>query len=139
MASLRILLSAVSLSITMLLWPPTSPAGPAGPKSCAELMNDIYKQVEALDYVEHAVTDEAVKARTRGKAQEYINDSLPAFKAACPTEAKSIKDLENGNYLKKLAAEREKRKKARRHVKAAGGYTGGAGQDEDLEDLEVQR
>ena len=139
MASLRILLSAVSLSITMLLWPPTSPAGPAGPKSCVELMNDIYKQVESLDFVEHAVTDEAVKARTRGKAQEYINDSLPAFKAACPTEAKSIKDLENGNYLKKLAAEREKRKKALRRIKATAGFTSSAGQDEDLEDLEFQR
>jgi hypothetical protein len=120
MASLRMLLSAVSLSITMLLWPPTSPAAP---KSCAENMNEIYKRVNL-----HFIMGE-------GKAQEVINDSLPAFKAACPTEAKSIKDLENGNYLKKLAAEREKRKKAHRHVKD----TGGAGQDEDLEDLEVQR
>lgn len=135
MASLRMLLFAVSLSITMLLWPPTSPAGP---KSCAELMNEIYKRVESLDFHDFR-TNEGKKASVRGKAQEYINDSLPAFKAACPTEAKSIKDLENGNYLKKLAAEREKRKKARRHVKTGGGYTGGAGQDEDLEDLEIQR
>ena len=124
MASLRILLSAVSLSITMLLWPPTSPAGP---KSCAENMNAIYKRV-SLDFI---ISEEM--------AQEAINDSLPAFKAACPTEAKSIKDLENGNYLKKLAAEREKRKKALRRVKTGGGYTSGAGQDEDLEDLEIQR
>ncbi len=43
MASLRMLLSAVSLSITLLLWPPASPAGPAGPKSCRELMNDFYE------------------------------------------------------------------------------------------------
>lgn len=124
MASLRMLLSAVSLSITLLLWPPASPAGP---KSCAELMNEIYKRVKL-----HFIMGER-------QAQEVINDSLPAFKAACPTEAKSIKDLENGKYLKKLAAEREKQKKAWRHVKGAGGYTGGAGQDEDLEDLEIQR
>ena len=124
MASLRMLLSAVSLTITMLLWPPTSPAGP---KSCAELMNEIYKRVSL-----HFIMGE-------GKAQEIINDSLPAFKAACPTEAKSIKDLENGNYLKKLVAEREKQKKALRHVKGSAGFTGGAGQDEDLEDLEIQR
>ncbi|HSA62059.1 MAG TPA: hypothetical protein VLE03_07450 [Nitrospiraceae bacterium] len=124
MASLRMLLSAVSLSITLLLWPPASPAGP---KSCAELMNEIYERVKL-----HFIMGER-------QAQEVINDSLPAFKAACPTEAKSIKDLENGNYLKKLAAEREKQKKAWRHVKGAGGYTGGAGQDEDLEDLEIQR
>lgn len=124
MASLRILLSAVSLSITILLWPPTSPAGP---KSCAENMNEIYKRVSLYFIMSEA------------KAQEVINDSLPAFKAACPTEAKSIKDLENGNYLKKLAAEREKLKKALRRVKTGGGYTGGAGQDEDLEDLEIQR
>lgn len=132
MASLRMLLSAVSLSITMLLWPPASPAGPekagsGGAKSCAELMNEIYKRVDLYFIM------------GEGKAQEVINDSLPAFKAACPTEAKSIKDLENGNYLKKLAAEREKRNKAWRHVKAAGGFTATAGQDEDLEDLEIQR
>ena len=83
-------------------------------------------------------TNEVEKASVR-KTQEYIKDTLPAFKAACPTEANSIRDLENGNYLKKLAAEREKRKKAWRHVKAAGGFTGGAGQDGDLEDLEIQR
>jgi hypothetical protein len=137
MSSLRMLFSVVSLSITMLVWPE---AGSDAAKSCAENMKDIYKQVESLDFVEHAVTDEVVKARTRGKAQEYINDSLPAFKAACPTEAKSIKDLENGNYLKKLAAMREKRKKALRHVKdSAPSMHGGAGEDQDLEDLEVQR
>lgn len=120
MASLRMLLSAVSLSITMLLWPPTSPAAP---KSCAENMNEMYKRVDVYFMM------------SEGKAQEYINDTLPAFKGACPGEAKSIKDLENGNYLKKLTAAREKRKKAHRHVKD----TGGAGQDEDLEDLELQR
>lgn len=135
MASLRMLLSAVSLSITLLLWPPTSPAGP---KSCAELMNDIYKQVEFEDLHDY-LQNELKKASVQGKAQEYINNTLPAFKAACPTEAKSIKDLENGNYLKKLAAEREKRQKAWRHVKVSGGFIGTAGQDEDLEDLEIQR
>ena len=45
MASLRMLLSAVSLSITMLLWPE---AGSGGAKSCAENMNEIYKRVESL-------------------------------------------------------------------------------------------
>ena len=125
MASLRMLLSAVSLTITMLLWPPTSPAGP---KSCAELMNEIYKRV-SLYFI-----------MSEGKAQEVINDSLPAFKAACPTEAKSIKDLENGNYLKKLAAERDKQKKALRHVKGgADPYPALYKDDEDLEDLEIQR
>jgi hypothetical protein len=114
MASLRILLSGVSLSITMLLWPQ---AGSGAAKSCAENMNEIYKQVESLDFVDH-VTNEEKKASVRGKAQEYINDTLPAFKAACPTEAKSIKALENGQYLRKLATEREKRKKALRHIKS---------------------
>lgn len=135
MASLWMLLSAVSLSITMLLWPE---AGSGGAKSCAENMNEIYKRVESLDFVDH-VTNEEKKASVRGKAQEYINDTLPAFKAACPTEAKSIKDLEDGRYLRKLVAEREKRKKALRHIKATAGFTGTAGQDEDLEDLEIQR
>jgi hypothetical protein len=101
-------------------------------------MNDIYKQVEFEDLHDY-LQNELKKASVQGKAQEYINNTLPAFKAACPTEAKSIKDLENGNYLKKLAAEREKRKKAWRHVKASGGFIGTAGQDEDLEDLEIQR
>mgnify|MGYP001607868533 CR=1 FL=1 len=135
MASLRMLLFAVSLSITMLLWPPTSPAGP---KSCAELMDEIYKQVESLDFHDFLINN-VKKASVRGKAQEYINDSLPAFKAACPTEANSIKDLENGNYLKTLAATREKKKKALRHVKTTGEYPSGAGQDENLEILEIQR
>ena len=138
MARLRMLLSAVSLSlsITMLLWPA---AGSGAPKSCAENMNEIYKQVETLDLHDH-LTNEAKKASVRGNAQEYINDTLPAFKAACPTEANSIKDLENGNYLKKLAAEREKRRKAFARIKAAsGGFSDGPGEDRDLEDLEVQR
>jgi len=74
-----------------------------------------------------------------GKAQEVINDSLPAFKAACPTEAKSIKDLENGNYLKELAAQLKKLKKSRGHVKDGGIISGGPGEDRDLEDLEVLR
>jgi len=134
MASLRMLLSAVSLSITLLLWPPTSPAGP---KSCAELMNDIYKQVEFEDLHDY-LQNELKKASVQGKAQEYINNTLPAFKAACPTEAKSIKDLENGNYLKKLAAERQKREKALRHIKTPP-YGSGAGEDRDLDDLEIQR
>jgi len=133
MASLRILLSAVSLSITMLLWPPTSPAGP---KSCAELMKEFYEQVARADSHDHLQKELGKDFRT---AQEYIKEKLPALKAACPGEAKSIRDIENGNYLKKLAAEREKRKKAHRHVKTAGGYSGGAGEDEDLEGLEILR
>ena len=98
-------------------------------------MNEIYKQVETLDLHDH-LTNEAKKASVRGKAQEYINDTLPAFKAACPTEAKSITDLENGNYLKKLAAIREKRKRhfvILRQVPASPALR----HDEDLEDLEV--
>ncbi|HTK87277.1 MAG TPA: hypothetical protein VL329_06075 [Nitrospiraceae bacterium] len=102
-------------------------------------MNDIYKRVQALD-MDDNLTNVLAKASVRGKAQEYINDTLPAFKAACPTEANSIKDLENGNYLKKLAAEREKRRKAFARIKAAsGGFSDGPGEDRDLEDLEVQR
>jgi hypothetical protein len=124
MASLRMLLSAVSLSITMLLWPQ---AGSGSAKSCAENMNEIYERVSLRFIVDGE------------KVQEFINDSLPAFKAACPTEAKSIKDLEDGRYLRKLVAEREKRKKALRHIKATAGFTGTGGQDEDLEDLEIQR
>ena len=124
MASLRILLSVVSLSIIMLLWPPTSPAGP---KSCADNMKELYERVNFWFIMGSE------------KAQEFIKENLPALKAACPTEANSIKDLENGNYLKKLVAKRERDKKAHRHIKSGAGFTGGAGQDEDLEDLEIQR
>jgi hypothetical protein len=89
-------------------------------------MNEIYKRVSL-----RFITDGE-------KVQEFINDTLPAFKAACPTEAKSIKDLENGNYLKKLVAERQKREKALRHIKTPP-YGSGAGEDRDLDDLEIQR
>jgi hypothetical protein len=126
MATLRMLLCAVSLSITVLLWPPT---GSAEPKSCADNMNEIYKEVKLLA-LDDDIINELKKASVWGKAQEYINDTLPAFKAACPTEAKSIKDLENGNYLKTLAAIREKEKKALRHIKDSAGFTGGSGSNE---------
>ena len=134
MASLRMLLSAVLLSVTMLAWPQ---AGSGAAKSCTENMNDIYKQVESLDFVDY-VTNKEKKASVSAKTQEYLTDTLPAFKAACPTEAKSIKDLENGNYLKKLAAIRKKREKAERHIKAPA-FGSGAGEDRDLDDLELQR
>ena len=124
MASLRMFLSAVLLSSTMLVWPQ---AGSGAAKSCAENMNDIYKRVSL-----RFITDDE-------KVQDFIKEILPAFKAACPTEAKSIKDLEDGRYVRRLVAEREKRKKALRHIKATVGFTGSGGQDEDLEDLEVQR
>lgn len=124
MASLRMLFSAVLLSSTMLVWPQ---AGSGAAKSCAENMNDIYKRVSL-----RFITDDE-------KVQDFIKEILPAFKAACPTEAKSIKDLEDGRYVRQLVAEREKRKKALRHIKATVGFTGSGGQDEDLEDLEVQR
>jgi hypothetical protein len=131
------LLSAVSLSITMLLWPPTSPAGPAGPKSCAELVKEFYEQVERSDFHDYLQKEMGKDFRT---AQEYIKEKLPALKAACPTEANSIRDIENGNYLKKLAAEREKRKKARRHIKTSGDSPNTGGKEDDLEgQLEVQR
>lgn len=134
MASLRTVLSAVSLFITMLLWPPTTQAEP---KSCAENMNKIYKEVESLDFLDY-VTNKEKKTSISAKTQEYLKDTLPAFKAACPTEAKSIKDLENGNYLKQLAAIRQKREKALRHIKAPA-FGSGAGEDRDLDDLELQR
>ncbi len=51
------------------------------------------------------------KASVSTKTQEYLKDTLPALKAACPTEANSIRDLENGNYLKKLAADTSETKK----------------------------
>jgi hypothetical protein len=126
MASLRMLLSVVTLSIAMLVWPPTTQAEP---KSCAENMKTIYKEVESLDFLDY-VTNKEKKASVSAKTQEYLKDTLPAFKAACPTEAKSIKDLENGNYLKTLAAIREKEKKALRHIKYSAGFTGGSGSNE---------
>lgn len=137
MAYWRILLSAVSLSTTMLLWPSSSPAGP---KSCAELMTDIYKRVQLLDLMDNS-TNQAAKASTSRKTHDYISDTLPAFKATCPgpEEARSIEDLENGRYLSKLAAEREKRRKAHRHIKTSGGFTGEDRGDGNLEDLEIQR
>lgn len=135
MANWRILRSAVSLSITMLLWPSASPAGP---KSCAELMKELYEQVGRLD-LHDSLQNEMKKASVHGRAQEYIKENLPALKAACPTEANSIKDLENGNYLKKLEAQRKRQKKAHRHVKDGGIISGGPGEDRDLEDLEIQR
>ena len=138
MASLRMLLSAVSLSITLLLWPPVSPAGPAGPKSCKELMNDFYEHLGEADLHDYLQKKMGKDFRT---AQEYIKEKLPALKAACPTEANSIRDIENGSYLKKLAAERKKREKSHRHIKTGGGepYYGSAGDDTDLDDLEIQQ
>jgi hypothetical protein len=133
MASLRILLSAVSLSITMLLWPPASSAGP---KSCAELMKEFYEQVKRSDFHDYLQKEMGKDFRT---AQEYIKEKLPALKAACPTEANSIRDIENGNYLKKLAAKRERDKKAHRHIKSGAGFTGEVAQDTDGEDFEIQR
>ena len=131
MARLRMLLSAVSLSITMLLWPPTSPAEP---KSCADNMNEIYKEVKLLA-LDDDIINELKKASVWGKAQEYIKDTLPGFKAACPTEARSIKDLENGNYLKKLAAIRKQREKAERHLK----WSTEISDSELLQDLSLQQ
>ena len=135
MARLRTLLSAVSLFITVLICPPTSFAAP---KSCAENMNDIYKNVKVFELIDYAAK---LEKKASQKTQEYLTDTLPAFKAACPAEAKSIKDLENGNYLKKLAAEREKRIKAFRHIKASvkDPFPHMTVEDTDLEDLELQR
>ena len=135
MARLRTLLSAVSLFITVLICPPTSLAAP---KSCAENMNDIYKEVERYELIDYAAK---LEKKASQKTQEYLTDTLPAFKAACPAEAKSIKDLENGRYVNKLAAEREKRIKAERRVKASvkDPFPYMDAEDTDLEDLEVQR
>ena len=135
MAGLRTVLSAVALFITMLVWPPTIQAEP---KSCTENMNKIYKEVESLDFLDY-VTNKEKKASVSAKTQEYLKDTLPAFKAACPTEAKSIKDLENGNYLKKLVAERQKREKAERHIKQGAYGPGGAGEWNVLNDLVLEQ
>ncbi|MEO6308711.1 MAG: hypothetical protein ABIO96_10055 [Nitrospiraceae bacterium] len=139
MAILRMPLWGLSLYIVMLLWPPSSLAGPekalsAYAEMCTDDMGKLYKQVEALESLDN-LNNEAKKASVSGKAQEFINKSLPKFKERCPTEANSIKDLENGHYFQKMAAAREKRKKARGDIKA----TGDNPDSESFEDLSLQQ
>ena len=114
MAMLRMPLWGLSLCVVMLLWPPSSLA-----EMCQDGMYKIYKQVEALDSLD-SLSNEGKKASISGKAQEFINKSLPPFKEKCPMSSGSIHNLENGKYLRDLAAAREKRKKALRHIKATG-------------------
>ena len=129
MAILRVPLCGLSLCVVILSWAPSSLA-----EMCQDDMNKIYKQVELLDLMDNT-SNQTKQASVSGKAQDFINKSLPPFKERCPMSSGSIVNLENGNYLRDLAAAREKRKKAFRHVQ----LTGTAGQDEDLEDLEIQR
>ena len=84
MASLRMLLSAVSLSITLLLWPPTSPAGP---KSCAELMNDIYKQVEFEDLHDY-LQNELKRPQSKGRLRNI--STIPCRHSKRPARRKRI-------------------------------------------------
>lgn len=139
MAISRMLLWVVSLSVIIFLWPPSSLAGTekafsAYAKMCQDDMNKLYKQVEGFESLDN-LNNEEKKATVSGKAQEFINKSLPKFKERCPTEANSIKDLENGHYLQKLAAAREKRMKAFRHIKAAGHVS----DSELMEDLSLEQ
>ena len=129
MAISRMLLCGLSISVVILLSPPSSLA-----EMCQDDMNKIYKQVESLDSLD-SLSNEEKKASISGKAQEFINKSLPPFKERCPMSSGSIHNLENGKYLRDLAAARERRKKALRHVKAAGNIS----DSELFENLELQR
>ena len=120
MVSLRMLLSAVSLSIIMLSWPQ---AGSGAPKSCAELVKEFYQRVDLYFLM------------GKDKTQEFIKENLPAIKAACPEEAKSMTNLENGDYLRKLEAKRKKDKKSHGHVKTSGDSPNTGGKEDDLEGL----
>lgn len=125
MTILRMPLCGLSLCVVMLLWPPSSLAGPEKAISalaslCKQEMERIYKHVE-LDELMDVTTNETRKASVSGSVQKFIEKSLPQFKEKCGTlEANSVANLENGKYLRDLAAAREKEKKAFRHVKAAG-------------------
>ena len=102
---------------------------------CRDDMGKLYKQVEALESLDN-LNNDVKKASVSGKAQEFINKSLPKFKEKCgPLAATSVRDLENGIYLRVLAAAREKRKKAFRHIKAAGHVS----DSELMEDLSLQQ
>jgi hypothetical protein len=114
MAILRMLLCGLSISVAILLWPPSSLA-----EMCQEDMNKIYKQVELLELMDYT-SNQTKQASVSGKAHDFINKSLPPFKEKCPMSSGSIHNLENGKYLRDLAAAREKRKKSHRHVKSGG-------------------
>ena len=114
MAMLLMPLWGLSLYVVMLLWPPSSLA-----EMCQDDMNKIYKQVELLELMDYT-SNQTKQASVSGKAQDFINKSLSPFKERCPMSSGSIFNLENGKYLRDLAAAREKRKKALRHIKAAG-------------------
>ena len=84
MARFRMLLSAVSLALSITCSWPTAGSGAA--KSCAENMNEIYKQVETLDLHDH-LTNEAKKASVRGKAQESTS-TIPSRHSKRPARRK---------------------------------------------------
>jgi hypothetical protein len=111
MAISRMPLCGLSLSVAFLLWPPLSLAG-----TCQDDLAKIYKQVDLL-FLQDYTRNQTSQASVSGSAQEFINKSVPPFKAKCPAEATSnVGDLENGKYLRDLAAAHEKRKKARRQL-----------------------
>lgn len=142
MAIVRMPLCGLSLCVVMLLWAQPSLAGPEkalslfDAKMCQDAMKKIYNGVELRDLGDNT-DNEIRKASVNRTAQEYINKSLPPFKEKCgPLEANSVRDLENGNYLRTLAAAREKRKKAHSHIKDSGPEI----PDSELfEGLEIQR
>lgn len=128
MRILRMPLCGLSLYVVMLLWPPSSLAGTEKAFSayatfCHDDMKKIYKTVEDFHRLDHTI-NETKQASVSGSAQKFIEKSLTKFKEKCgPLEANSVRDLENGKYLRDLAAAREKRKKAHRNIKAAGVIT----------------
>lgn len=138
MASSRMLLGVVSLAVITLLWPASGRAQKplsAHEKMCQDEVIKLYNRVKELEALD-ALTNDPIKASVRGKAHDAINLYLPKLKDNCPTAANSLKDLENGNYLRKLAAAREKRRKAIRHVTSSDPDIS----DADLDDLlELQR
>lgn len=136
-------LCGLSLCVVMLLWPPSSLAGPEKAFSayatiCKHDMEKLYKTVEDLYRLDLTV-NETTQASVRGSAQKFLEKSLPQFKEKCgPLEANSVRDLENGKYFRSVAAKREKDKKAHNRIrKSTAGATGP--EDNDFEDLEIQR
>ena len=142
MAILRMPLCGLSLCVVMLLWPPSSLAGPEKAFSayatiCKDDMQKLYKTVELL-YPIDLVINETKQASVPGSAQKFLEDSLPRFKEKCgPLEANSVRDLENGKYFRSVAAKRDKDKKAISRIRKSAGAT--VLEDNDFEDLEIQR
>lgn len=139
MLRLRMLLCMVSLALALLVWPPSSRAQKplsAHEKLCRDEVSTLYKLVE-LDDAMDAGANDRVQASVSHKAQDRIALGLPKLKDNCPAEAKSLRDLENGNYLRNLAARREKLKKADARLRAL--PTPEIPDSELFEGLEAQR